>query len=521
MSWTLRASRFVPYAIPAGCIPTGSRPMAFPNNGKEYSALALSASRFASAFMRFYGDWFARPKFLEGKLKLVPCPDLPTDLTDRLTSFVRQESAQRRSGYQGHEPFFEFIKPFSVSGGDSTQGITIDWNSLLGSSAEQAVEAVYGLTQGAAAELCVDLDEALTIRGVASDSEDTDEEDDEGAESVLDLSRRSRFEASISHAVGCAFGRWDIRYAAGTMPTPEVNDPFAPLPVCPPGLLQNAQGLPAAPADVPADYPLQISWPGILVDNEGHPDDIERRVREVLHVIWKDQVDAIEQETREILDVRSLRAYFRKSASFFGDHLSRYSKSRRQAPIYWPLSTLSGAYTLWLYYHRLTDQTLYTCVNDFVDPKLKQVLEDTSRLRQKSGRTSTEEKELEQLSDLLQELQDLRAELLRLAAFWRPNLNDGVQITAAPLWRLFLHRPWRARLKETWEKLEVGEYDWAHLAYSIWPDRVREKCRSDKSLAIAHDLDDVYEAPPAPPKKQRGKPKQETPEAVEALFDDD
>ena len=58
---------------------------------------------------------------------------------------------------------------------------------------------------------------------------------------------------------------------------------------------------------------------------------------------------------------------------FFPFHLQRYSKSRRKAPIYWPLSTASGSYTLWLYYPSLTSQTLYTAVNDFIDPKLKQV----------------------------------------------------------------------------------------------------------------------------------------------------
>ena len=73
-------------------------------------------------------------------------------------------------------------------------------------------------------------------------------------------------------------------------------------------------------------------------------------------------------------------------------------------------------------------------------------------------------------------------------------LNDGVQITAAPLWKLFQHKPWQKVLKETWGKLEKGDYDWAHLAYSYWPERVKDKCRTDKSLAIAHGLEDLYES---------------------------
>jgi hypothetical protein len=295
----------------------------------------------------------------------------------------------------------------------------------------------------------------------------------------------------IFYLLGTVFGRWDIRYATGESQLPKLPDPFDPLPVCSPSMLQSTEGLPAEPKDVPADYPVRISWPGVLVDDENHPEDIVARVRVAIEVTWKNRAEAVEQEACEILGVRSIRDYFQRPASFFADHLKRYTKSRRQAPIYWPLSTPSCSYTIWLYYHRLTDQTLYTGVNDFVDPKLKQVSDDTASLRSKSNRSSAEEKELERLSDFELELKDFRDELLRIARFWKPNLNDGVQITAAPLWNLFQHRQWKARLKETWEKLEAGDYDWAHLALSIWPDRVVRASHKDRSYAIAHDLEDV------------------------------
>jgi hypothetical protein len=253
-----------------------------------------------------------------------------------------------------------------------------------------------------------------------------------------------------------------------------------------------------------SEYPIRISWRGILVDDAGHPQDIVGRARETLEIILADKAEDIEQEVCEILCVSSLRDYFGKPGNFFADHLKRYSKSRRQAPIYWPLSTASGSYTLWLYYLRLTDQTLYICVNDFVEPKLKIVSESASRLRQKPHRSSEEEKELERLGDLELELKDFLDELLRIAAFWKPSLNDGVQITAAPLWKLFKYAPWQRTLKDTWAKLERGDYDWAQLACSIWPKRVREKCKKDKSLAIAHDLEELYEEQVAEPKKKGG-----------------
>jgi hypothetical protein len=74
------------------------------------------------------------------------------------------------------------------------------------------------------------------------------------------------------------------------------------------------------------------------------------------------------------------------------------------------------------------------------------------------------------------------------------------------LWKLFKLSKWQKTLNATWEKLAKGDYDWAHLAYSIWPDRVREKCTSDKSLAIAHECEDLYVEPPEG-KKKRGKRK--------------
>ncbi len=275
-------------------------------------------------------------------------------------------------------------------------------------------------------------------------------------------------------------------------------------------MLQNAEGLPAEPKDVPTDYPLRISWPGILVDDENHPEDIVARVREAIEVIWPGsagsgtRAEDIEQEACEILGVKTLRDYFRRPAAFFADHLKRYSKSRRKAPIYWPLSTKSGGYTLWLYYHRLNDQTLYICVNDFVEPKLQQVTVNLESLRKKSDRTSKDEKDLSMFFDLKAEFEEYRDDLLRVAKVWKPDLNDGVQITAAPLWPLFRHKPWQKVLKDTWKKLEKGDYDWAHLAMSYWPGRVREKCKTDKSLAIAHGLEELYEEPPEQAKKKRG-----------------
>ena len=37
--------------------------------------------------------------------------------------------------------------------------------------------------------------------------------------------------------------------------------------------------------------------------------------------------------------------------------------------------------------------------------------------------------------------------------------------------------------------LERGDYHWIHMVMDYWPERVREKCWTNKSYAIAHRLE--------------------------------
>lgn len=328
----------------------------------------------------------------------------------------------------------------------------------------------------------------------------------------------------ISEYVGIAFGRWDIRFATCEKSKTSLPAPFAPLPFCPPAQLQNERGLPITMEEAEVlkeegrwNYPIEIPWDGILVDDPGfngnqpHRDDIVRRVRDVLDLLWKDKAHEIEQEICEILGVPDLRDYFRRPVGFFQDHLKRYSKSRRKAPIYWPLSTASGSYTIWVYYHRLTDQSVYAVVNKHVEPKIAETERGIVRiehdLKAASGGDATRLNDsLTEARAFLGELRELREELLRIAALpYNPDLNDGVIINAAPFHNLFRLRPWANDTEDCWKKLREGEYDWAHLAYTVWPDRVKEVCRTDRSIAIAHGLEDLCEVE-GPGARKKGGP---------------
>jgi hypothetical protein len=100
-----------------------------------------------------------------------------------------------------------------------------------------------------------------------------------------------------------------------------------------------------------------------------------------------------------------------------------------------------------------------------------------------------QQKEIEDQAKLVTEVQSLLDEVKRVAPLWHPNLEDGVILNAAPLWRLFpQNRPWQREVKACWDDLCAGKLDWAHVAMHLWPERVVPKCSEDRSLAIAHGL---------------------------------
>ena len=423
-------------------------------------------------------------KYEVGALQRMPIPGIAEPIYGRLAVLAASAWLLKRSLDTVTETSHAFLLPLALR-----QALA----ERLGVFYPPAIEAELARIQAEIDDIAFDLygfsddDRAAALSGVGSTAGDGDVDDDADAADEADADENGAsddtpsVDALLSWSFGVAFGRFDIRLATGERVAPPEPQPFDPLPAKSPGMLPDG------------DAPFH-AHPGILVDDPGHAHDLVRIAERVL-------------ERVDMSVPAELRRWLQKD--FFPFHLQRYSKSRRKAPIYWPLSTTSGSYTLWVYYPSLTSQTLYTAINDFVEPKLGEVESEAATLRIKgNARSRDEEKRLEALASLEAELRDLRDQLLAIAPHYKPNHDDGVQITAAPLWPLFRHKPWQKVLKDTWAKLEKGDYDWAHLAMTYWPERVREKCKHDKSLAIAHALEELYVEPPAAPKKARGQKKQ-------------
>ena len=282
----------------------------------------------------------------------------------------------------------------------------------------------------------------------------------------------SRFEPSsidtTSWAVGVAFARFDIRIATGERPSLPKPDPFDPLPAKSPGMLPDG------------DAPFKACQ-GILVDDPGHEDDLIQRVTTVYELANKPSPESGELRNTIARD-------------FFPAHIKMYSKSRRKAPIYWQLATPTASYSVWLYIQALSKDTIFRVQNDYVALKLAHEQRQLENLRADAGSnpSSTQRKLIGAQEAFVEELRVFLDNLKRVAPLWSVDLDDGVVINFAPLWRLVPQdKPWQTELRGHWDDLVAGKFDWARLAMHLWPERVVLKCANDRSLAIAHGLEDI------------------------------
>jgi hypothetical protein len=194
----------------------------------------------------------------------------------------------------------------------------------------------------------------------------------------------------------------------------------------------------------------------------------------VFRRISEQKAEAIENCICAILSVRSLAEYFigaNSRKSFFADHIQRFSKAGRKAPLFWLIQSKDKNYSLWFYYHRLDKDMLFKALVNYVEPKRRLETNRLDALRAQDaaeGNSGTEAKRLakegERQEDFLTELRDFEDKLRRAANLHlEPDLNDGVVLNIAPLWELV---PWK-EAKNCWKELLEGKYEWSSIGKQL------------------------------------------------------
>ncbi|MDZ7703659.1 MAG: hypothetical protein U5L04_04135 [Trueperaceae bacterium] len=455
-----------------------------------------------------------------GVIQNTPVPDSTPEQIEELSSLASHAHDLKRSLDTGNEVSHAFRLPWLLQfSGDS---LTERGNAVASFQAdtEQQLADIQDQIDDIAFDLYELSDEDRQLvreeMGVSASPSLTDEDDDVEADAEDDVEtadaddEEEEIEAEdldtyvhrlLSWCVGVVFGRWDVRFALNPELLPALQGAFERLPVVAPAGLVGPQGYPAEPGqmvpetwlrarpnvialpegdegetlDGAAAYPLAVQWDGVLVSDPNHPRDIAARVREVLKVVFGERAADTEDEAVAVLrgtgrKPDSLEQYFAETRQFFDVHLKQYSKSRRKAPIYWPLQTKSG-YTVWLYYPRINQDTLPRVLTEVLEPRISFQKVDVQRLEGQRAKLSSGPefnklgKELDEAKQLLGELRNMDAEIRMLInRGYSVDHNDGVVLSAAPLHKLIA---WKEAAKE-FKKLVKGEYPWCsqHTTWS-------------------------------------------------------
>jgi hypothetical protein len=492
-------------AMPTGCIFADKGPATFVERDDPDELLALLAITNSQAFKAMVDMQMAFGSYEVGVLQRTPVPSVTNESRRGLAKLAHRAWSLRRSLDTSEEASHAFHLPslLTVSGASAALRAAALSDTMRATKAELlAIQAeidgrcfdLYGLEE--------DDRRAITEGFRVNSREDcSSREEDNGRDEVDENEKDGPIAADaatlgqdlVSWAASVAFGRFDIRLATGVR-SPHIEPrPFDPLPACSPGMLTGDDGLPLVPP--PPHYPLALPESGALVDDQGFAQDLTAAVRAVFDAVFGPDADHWWTDIAEALDPKDhdLRNWLARG--FFEHHLKAHSKSRRKAPIVWQLSIPSSRYSVWLYAHRLKRDSFLHLQNEVVGPKVSHEERKLTTLVQDAGASPTpsQRKEIAAQESFVEELRTMLDEGKRVAPLWNPNLDDGVVLTMAPLWRLVpQHKAWQKELKSKWEELIAGEYDWAHIAMHLWPERVVPKCAKDRSLAIAHGLEGEF-----------------------------
>lgn len=466
ITWPLRSSRYSPASLPKGTVFSVRSMCAFMQPEALPAQIAFSASAVFDSIYKLKLGRFGHPEFIVGVANVLPLPDISKQKSDEFVEYFS-------SGYSSASlAFYQ----------DETSRLYVDsWFSCLNSKTLEEAIVVFGQLL-ADQELKI-VENQKKIDALALGVYELDESDlpDERLQNnwitvtgfPVDEANAASFLANdlLSNTWGRLFGRFTLepehvknRGAFDPLPVPQLDDDLSTL-SSEEDLLKNLLKQGIAPVGQYFEYSVVEIIPEFL--DQLYP-DAENLLEDLLVAVGAD----------------SLSTYFTKPNAFFDYHLTQYSGSSRVAPVYLPISSTGGNFIVWLFYQKLSRSTLFTVLNDVVEPALSSI--DEQLLFHKGSNSAEEAK----YSSLLEEIKNFKDNIQEvLSSGFNCDIDDGVVITASPLRKLFKHSGWREELDKKWAALEAGDYDWSKLAFNYWPDRVLKKCLEDRSIAIAHDVE--------------------------------
>lgn len=157
------------------------------------------------------------------------------------------------------------------------------------------------------------------------------------------------------------------------------------------------------------------------------------------------------------------------SGRFLEQHVSRYSASRRQGPVYWYLATRSKQWGVWLFAPHLDREVLFGMAR-LSERAIKQARKRIEQLSGFEERKAREERETAE--QLLDELLPFSAHLQRITeSGWQPDPADGLALTAAPFLDYLRPQGWQRHVEKHARAMQKGQYWWATVQREYFEKR--------------------------------------------------
>jgi hypothetical protein len=499
--------------LPEGCIFADKGPSIFVDKDDSTSLLSLLALANSSSFKALISLQMAFGSYEVGVIQRTPIPDMSDVQSARLADLAHEAHDLKRDVDRDDEVTHPFIAPalvrlrnmetiVMIAGAIARTDMARDQRLVtIQHDIDALAYELYGISE--ADRHAIEISPANVASDEDTEAANSEDEDDEDETPSAGHNAGQLAADLISYAIGCVFGRWDMRIGLDLSLAPQLADVFAPLPVCAPGALVGHDGLPAQSGNIASedwlrarpdaitlpepgsvtnpiipdtDYPLSLAWDGILVDDPNHERDIVRAIRRVFDLLFGKRSMPIEDEACNLLGVPDLRTYLRDPSRFYDSHIKRYSKSRRKAPIYWLLQSPKRGYGIWLYYPRLDSDLFSKALGLYLRSRLARDEGELTSLEEALTTASQGDKQRIRVqrdtqAKLVTDLREFEERLARATNLnLTPDLNDGVLLNIAPLWEV---TPWRDA-KAAWQAVLAGKYPWSAIGHQM---ATREQAR--------------------------------------------
>jgi len=458
----------------------------FPGANDGLALFSLLYSDAARYLMRILCPTINQTK---GGVALLPLAGFGSH-KERLTNLAKCVLDPVASSLRGSETSRQFVCPPDLETSNEIPADVVDEINAI------ALD-LYGFAQKRAL-----ISEILEIDlsdgdGDAAEADEGDEDNDEDTESGTATDPTDWARSWISYALGTVLGRFEIGKPGGL-------------------------GCGDFPESTVAEIRKLIDPDGIMPCEEGHKQDIAARTVACLELMLgtSEARERIRLATDTEGDpVEALRCWLDRftgapAASFWKFHHQLY----RKRPVYWPFQSPNKSYTIWVFHEKIGPNTLHT-LRDFVTERLNLLEREITDLRPAAATNRAKAKELQKLEEMGDDLREFSTRLkAHVDAGYQSCIDDGVVLNAAPLHDLL--PSWKETgatpndPAKAWKALAAGKFDWAHQAMRYWPDRVTDACRTNRSLAIAHNLEHLC---PADPTKKDAKKRAQKKDASEFL----